>query len=100
MSDKKLLREWFAITPFNSNLIKESREKNGGKLIIQGVIQRANQKNQNKRIYPKEVLMREIINYEKAIREGRSLGELDHPEEATVSLSKASHLVKEIWWER
>jgi hypothetical protein len=98
MSKKQILREWIALD-VKPPLLKESREKNGGKLIISGVIQRAGVKNQNKRVYPRDVLVREMENYQKAIRENRAIGELDHPESSTVSLSKVSHILREAWWE-
>ena len=47
---------------------------------VKGVLQRAEAKNQNGRIYPKEILEREIENYINGpIAENRALGELDHP---------------------
>lgn len=98
MEKKQLLREWIALD-IKPALIKESREKNGGRLIISGVIQRAGVKNQNKRVYPRAVLQREMDNYQKAIRENRAVGELDHPESSTVSLDKVSHVLRESWWE-
>jgi hypothetical protein len=67
--------------------------------MLTGVVQRANTKNQNKRVYTKEILFRETTNYEKVIREGRAIGELDHPETSTISLEKVSHLIRELWWE-
>ncbi len=98
MANKVLLREWIALET-KPNLVKESRDKNGGKLMLQGVIQRAEMKNQNKRIYPKDILTREIENYQKAVRENRALGELDHPESSTVSLKNVSHVIREMWWD-
>lgn len=95
---KRLLREWIPLE-LNPTLIKESREANGGKLMLTGVVQRANRKNENKRIYTKEVLFRETSNYDKLIRERRALGELDHPEVSTISLEKVSHLMTELWWD-
>lgn len=95
---KKLLREWIALD-YKPELIKESREKNGGKLILQGIIQKANTKNQNKRVYPREILHREIENYQKAVRENRAVGELDHPESSTVSLERVSHVIREMAWD-
>lgn len=95
---KRLLREWMPLDT-NPTLIKESREKNSGKLMLSGVVQCANRKNENKRIYSKEILFRETNNYEKIIRERRALGELDHPEVSTISLEKVSHLMTELWWD-
>jgi len=93
MSDKKLLTEWCPISA-DKQLIKESREKYG-KIILKGIIQRANTLNQNGRIYPKTILEREIINYQKLIQENRAMGECDHPESSVVELKNVSHVVKE-----
>lgn len=98
MSAKQLLREWYPVE-YTPALIKESRDKNGGKLMLQGIIQKSNTQNQNKRIYPMEVLRREVENYQKAVRENRAVGELDHPESSSVSLDRVSHAVREMWWE-
>jgi hypothetical protein len=94
---KQLLTEWEHLT-YSRDVIKESRDVNAGKLILQGVIQRSEMKNQNKRVYPHSILTREVENYQKAVREGRAVGELDHPESSTVSLKNASHVIREIWW--
>tara|TARA_R110000744_G_scaffold235504_3_gene353205 strand:+ start:3846 stop:4511 length:666 start_codon:yes stop_codon:yes gene_type:complete len=80
--------------------IVESEQKNNGKIIVQGVLQRSGAKNQNGRVYPKEVLMREANKYNATqIKERRALGELDHPESSVVNLSNASHNISKIWWE-
>lgn len=89
-----LLQEWTALK-YNPSLIKESRMENGGKILLKGIIQRADTLNQNGRIYPRAILEREMINYQKFIRENRALGECDHPDTSVVELKNASHLVKE-----
>ena len=95
MTDKvKLLTEW---TPFQydkKKLLKE-RQMNGGKMMLKGIIQRANTLNQNGRIYPQSILEREIVNYQKLIQENRALGECDHPESSVVELKNVSHIVRE-----
>ena len=79
--------------------IMESERQNNGKVIVTGCLQRANAKNQNGRIYPKEILMSEVKNYKKVnIAESRALGELDHPESSVVNLQNVSHNVKDVWW--
>jgi len=86
----------FEISP---KLISESERENNGKVIVSGVLQRADAKNQNGRIYPKETLMREAKKYSSVqIAENRALGELDHPESSVVNLQNVSHNVKKIWW--
>ena len=89
-----LLKEWTALQ-YSPTLVKESRSMNGGKILLKGVIQRADTLNQNGRIYPRAILEREIINYQKFIRENRALGECDHPDTSVVELKNASHLIKE-----
>jgi len=95
MTDKvKLLTEW---TPFQYDKKKllEERQMNGGKMMLKGIIQRANTLNQNGRIYPQSILEREVINYQKLIKENRALGECDHPESSVVELKNVSHIVRE-----
>ena len=97
MSEKKLLREWYAME-YKPELIKEAKSGNK-KITLKGVIQRAETKNQNGRIYPRSILQREMENYMKAIRERRAVGELDHPERSTVNLTEVSHLITDCSWE-
>jgi hypothetical protein len=94
MSDKKLLTEWlkFDYTP---DMLKEARAANNGKLIMKGILQKADTLNQNGRIYPLEILEREVRNYQKFIKENRALGECDHPDTSVVELKNASHIVRE-----
>ena len=72
---------------------------NTGKVLVQGIIQRANALNQNKRVYPKAILMREVQKYMELVNERRSLGELDHPESSVINLANVSHLITELHWE-
>ena len=87
----------FQITP---EQINESIKENDGKLIVRGVLQRAEAKNQNGRIYPRETLMREAKKYMKEfVNEKRAMGELDHPESSVVNLQNVSHNVTEMHFE-
>ena len=80
--------------------INESMKENSGKLIVKGVLQRAEAKNQNGRIYPREILEREADKYtSEFIKQRRAMGELDHPESSVVNLQNVSHNVKEMHWE-
>ena len=79
--------------------INESLKNNDGRLVVKGVLQRADAKNQNGRVYPSETLMREAKKYAKTnIAERRALGELDHPDSSVVNLNNASHNVLEMHW--
>jgi len=77
-------------------LVEQSINENKP-LVVKGVIQRAEAKNQNGRIYPKEILEREIQNYVNGpVKERRALGELDHPESSVINLQNVSHNVTKI----
>lgn len=96
---KQLLVDYipFDVTP---QQINESLSKNDGRLIVNGVLQRAESQNQNGRIYPRETLMREASKYAKTqIAERRALGELDHPDSSVVNLNNASHNILEMHWD-
>lgn len=85
------------VTPFKG-LLTESKVK-PGVFEVTGIMQRAGAKNQNGRIYKREILEQEVQNYiENFVKVGNAYGELDHPESAIVSLKNASHVVKELWW--
>jgi hypothetical protein len=95
MSDNmKLLTEWRPFE-YSKEMIEESKRINGGKIVLKGILQKANTLNQNGRIYPMPILEREVRNYQKFIKENRALGELDHPDSSVVELKNASHIVRE-----
>ena len=80
--------------------ITESMKENDGKLVVRGVLQRAESKNQNGRVYPREVLVREAKKYHKEfIKQSRAMGELDNPESSVVNLANVSHNITEMHWE-
>lgn len=95
---QKLLREFYGVS-IDPKVLAEDRDRNGGRLLVRGIIQKAETKNQNGRVYPRSVLVREIENYQKAVRENRAIGECDHPDSSTVSLQKASHVIREMYWD-
>ena len=96
---KKLIVDYL---PFevNKQQINESIEENNGRLVVKGVLQRAEAENQNGRIYPRDILMREADKYtDNFIHQNRALGELDHPDSSVVNLNNASHNVTEMHWD-
>ena len=72
----------------------------GKPMIITGVvIQRSNAKNRNGRVYPEDVLRREIDKYnDTMVKTNRALGELDHSDSNVVNLKNVSHNIKKIYW--
>ena len=80
--------------------INESMKENNGKLVVKGILQRADAKNQNGRVYPREILTREAKNYdENFIKQSRAMGELDHPDSSVVNLQNVSHNITEMHFE-
>ncbi len=95
---KSLLIEYSIFTPKTTQLtegVKGTRN-----LLVEGVVQRADAKNQNGRVYPKQILEKEVEKYiAESIAQNRALGELDHPESTVINLKNVSHNIKELWWD-
>tara|TARA_Y100000310_G_scaffold262930_1_gene272777 strand:+ start:396 stop:1001 length:606 start_codon:yes stop_codon:yes gene_type:complete len=99
---KKVLREYYALCEGGvcKDLLTEQEKQyvaNGG-MILSGIMQKADAVNGNGRVYPRNVLTREVANYQKLVKENRALGELDHPEDSIINLRNASHMITEVWW--
>ena len=99
--NKYVLKEFMNLDYSDDLLTEEERAGNrdGTHLILAGKIQMCNEENGNGRVYPQGILEREIKNYGKLVKECRSLGELDHPDESVINLKNASHLITQVWWE-
>ena len=74
-------------------------EDSSGRTLVKGVLQRAGAENQNGRVYPKNILEREVNKYQQLIKERRALGELDHPDSSVINLKNVSHNIREVHWE-
>lgn len=84
--------------------LKESVESSDGwnvpnPFIVDAVFQKSGIKNANGRIYPDEVLKKQVEVYQQRIAEKRALGELNHPAESTIDLGRVSHNIVELHWE-
>ena len=99
----KLLREYYELCEGGvcQDLLTEDEKRfvaEGG-MMLSGKLQEADRPNGNKRVYPYNVLVREVKNYQKLVKENRALGELDHPDDSVINLKNASHMVTAIWME-
>ena len=76
-----------------------TEEKDGKKNYkIKGVFMQADIKNRNGRVYPQEVLQKEVAKYNKNfIKENRAFGELGHPDGPTVNLERVSHMITDLY---
>lgn len=88
-------------TPFQQAKLTllEGKGNKDGLVTLVGKLQEAEQKNGNGRVYPREILEREVQKYaEGPIKTRTALGELDHPEASVVNLANTSHIITEVWW--
>jgi hypothetical protein len=95
----QVLIEYIPFKPLPQSL-QEARMNPTRNLIVEGVVQRANAKNENGRVYPAEILRREVEKYmEGPIAQNRALGELDHPESSVINLKNVCHNIQKLWWD-
>jgi len=89
----------------NKAFVNEIKKLEKGQQIITDplelyvVLQKWGVKNRNGRIYPREILEREVERYQQLIKERRAIGELDHPESSIIAGDRISHNILETWWE-
>jgi len=70
----------------------------GKPIFVNSILQKWGVKNQNGRIYPKDILVNQVNEYQKMIDNGSSPSEADHPESSVISLLNISHLITKMWW--
>ena len=91
----KLISEFndYGIQP----VIVEQNEKGEKDYFIEGIFMQSEIKNRNGRIYPKEVIQKEVKRYNKEfVEQDRAFGELGHPEGPTINLDKVSHMITKL----
>ena len=88
------------ILPFKFEKSALNESLKNGKLLVSGVIQRADSKNQNGRVYPESVLKNSTnIDMQNFVKQRRAMGELDHPESTVVNLKNVSHNITDMGWD-
>lgn len=91
----KLISEFnnYSVSP----IIIEENDKGQKEYFIEGVFMQAEIKNRNGRVYPKEVMQKEVKRYNKEfVEQDRAFGELGHPEGPTINLDKVSHMITKL----
>ena len=83
----------------NKNIIKEFKDPTSSNVMMYAVLQKCGVENRNGRVYPRDVLQREVERYQKLIEQGRALSELNHPESSLVDLERSSHRIVETFWD-
>lgn len=94
MSTVKLISEEISDVEY----LTEEQEDGKKSYKIKGIFMQADLKNRNGRIYPMEILQKEVNRYNKEyIKENRAFGELGHPDGPTVNLERASHMITALY---
>ena len=97
----QLLREYYELCEGGvcQDLLTEDEKrfvKEGG-MMLTGKLQEADCLNGNGRVYPMNIMEREVKKYAEVVNDHRALGELDHPDSSVINLVNVSHMVTEVW---
>jgi len=83
----------------NKNMLNENFElKPNEPVLINCILQKWGVKNKNGRIYPKEVLVPQVNEYEQLVNSNSAVSEADHPDSSIISLQNISHMITKMWW--
>ena len=90
----KLIKEHTEVVNY---LIEEDKETGKKNYNIEGVFLQSEIKNRNGRVYPVEILDKEVKRYVKEnVKKNRAYGELGHPDSPTINLDRVSHMIKSL----
>lgn len=95
---RQLLIETFPLNIPSKDIIQQSIRQNNGTLFLTGRLQHADLENGNGRIYPLEILDKQVKKYQQKIKNGTSLGQRDHPDSDQISLQNVAILIKQLHW--
>ena len=84
---------------FTPSVLSEGKTSPLGNTVVSGILATCEVKNGNGRYYSKDLWEREVDKYQTIINEGRSSGELDHPDSQVINLKNISHKVNKCWWD-
>jgi len=83
----------------NKNILNENfKLKPNEPVLINCILQKWGVKNKNGRIYPKEVLVPQVNEYEQLVSSNSAVSEADHPDSSIISLQNISHMITKMWW--
>lgn len=95
----KLLIDTVSYFDIGSNFVDKVEKSNNGKVILTGIMQRAEVPNQNRRIYPRHILEREVNKLLPLIKDNQIVGSLDHPDSAILEFDNACIKLLDMWWQ-
>lgn len=100
MEQRQLLVDYIPFHVAKLSLIESKENPSDKRMRVKGKLQEANVKNGNGRVYPLEILKKQVDEYIKGpVASKTATGELDHPESSVINLNNVSHLITKVWWE-
>ena len=100
MEQRQLLVDYIPFHVAKLSLIESKENPSDKRMRVKGKLQEADVKNGNGRVYPLEILKKQVDEYIKGpVSSKTSTGELDHPESSVINLNNVSHLITKVWWE-
>jgi len=89
------------LSTLNKKIIKEMNEvgTSYGPIQMVAVLQKCGVQNRNGRVYPQDILQKEVEKHQDVIKNGRAISELNHPDSSIIDLERTSHKLDETWWE-
>jgi hypothetical protein len=81
-------------------VITEAKQNGSKDFFIEGIFMMADSKNRNGRVYESKILKPAVEKYiQEQVKQGRAVGELNHPDGPTINLDKVSHLITDLRFE-
>jgi len=100
MEQRSLLVDYIPFHVAKLSLVESKKYPGDNRMRVEGKLQAADVKNGNGRVYPLEILKKQVDAYiQGPVTSKTATGELDHPESSVINLSNVSHLITKIWWE-
>ncbi len=97
---KTLLVDYIPFHIAKLSLVESKENPSDKRMRVKGKLQEADVKNGNGRVYPLEILKKQVDEYIKGpVSSKTATGELDHPESSVINLNNVSHLITKVWWE-
>lgn len=98
--ERQLLVDYIPFHVAKLSLVESKENPSDKRMRVKGKLQEADVKNGNGRVYPLEILKKQVDEYIKGpVSSKTATGELDHPESTVINLGNVSHLITKVWWE-
>lgn len=98
--ERQLLVDYIPFHVAKLSLVESKENPSDKRMRVKGKLQEADVKNGNGRVYPLEILKKQVDEYIKGpVSSKTATGELDHPESSIINLNNVSHLITKVWWE-